>query len=212
MWFRFRRVSSGLVASIDRVIGQVENHEALVEATLKEVRRGAARAKVSLARVRRDGDGLRARLTRATAEQEDWRRRALGCRETDEAKALECLRRAKKAEREGAAVKERLEKHEESERRLSEEVEALQARVSELQERHNQMRTRDAVARGSAGVDDITSGAASDIESAFDRWEENLAMVEVARPATADVDTFAREFEAADDDAVLRAELEELGS
>jgi phage shock protein A len=212
MWFRFRRVSSGLVASIDRVIGQVENHEALVESTLKEVRRGAARAQVSLSRVRRDGEGLRIRLSRAAAEQDDWRRRALSCRETDEAKALECLRRAKKADREAAALTERLARHEEAERRLSEEVEALQARVSELQERHHQMRTRDAVARGSAGVDDVSSGAASDIESAFERWEETLAMSEIARPSVAEVDTFAREFEAADDDATLRAELEELGS
>ena len=200
------------MASIDRVIGQVENHEALVASTLQEVRRGAARAKVSLARVRRDGDELRARSARAKAAREDWRRRALGCRETDEAKALECLRRAKKAEHEEAALSERLEKHEESERRLSEEVEALGERVSELQDRHNQMRTRDAVARGCAGVDDMTSGVASDIEHAFDRWEENLAMAEGIRPAAAEVDTFAREFEVADDDAALRAELEELGS
>jgi len=201
-----------LVASIDRVIGQVENHEALVESTLKEVRRGAARAQVSLNRVRRDGNGLRERLARATAEQEDWRRRAVACRETDEGKALECLRRAKNADREASAVSERLVKHEESERRLSEEVDALQTRVSELQERHNQMRTRDAVARGSAGIDDVSSGVASDIEGAFERWEENLAMVEVARPSANEVDTFAREFEAAEDEAALRAELEELKS
>src|SRR5688572_25176513 len=77
----FHRVTSGVVARIDRVVSRIENHEALVECALREVRRGAARAKINLGRVERDGEQLRQRLGRAREENVAWRRRALECRD-----------------------------------------------------------------------------------------------------------------------------------
>ena len=55
---RWKRWTTALVSRIDHVAAQVENHEALAESVIGDVRRAAARAKVQLARVCKDGERL----------------------------------------------------------------------------------------------------------------------------------------------------------
>ena len=52
---RFKRWTHGFVASIDSMIVQVENHEALATSALRDLEQGVARSKVQLMRVERDG-------------------------------------------------------------------------------------------------------------------------------------------------------------
>src|SRR3954469_18219040 len=94
---RFKRWTHGVVASIDSLIVQVENHEAQVTSTLRELEQGVARSKVQLMRVERDGTALKQALSDEREAAIRWRERAL--REEQEARALECLRRHKRSER-----------------------------------------------------------------------------------------------------------------
>lgn len=204
----FRRMSTSFVAHIDRVLGQIENHDALIESTLREMRRGAARAKTSLARVRRDGETLRRRHAEAESQEQTWRRRAVACRDKDEEKALECLRRAKRARADAEALETRLREHDVRERELTEEVRRLEHRVTELQERHHRMRTRAACVEGVAQAEGVTGGPAQEIEAAFERWEERVAETELGTVPIGD--PFAQEFDSAEELHDLRAELAEL--
>lgn len=204
------RISSGFVARIDRVVSQIENHEAHVEATLRELRRGTARAKVNLSRVRRDGERLRVQYAEARESEQTWKRRALSSRDSDPERALECLRRARRAQSDANDLDSRLGAHQDLERKLSEEVRQLEHRVASLQERHHAMQTRASCAEGASLVGNLQSGAASEIEAAFDRWEVQLAEGESLEIGACGVDDFANAFESEEELAELQAELAKL--
>ena len=48
-----KRLSATLVSNIDRVVGEIENNDAVIQASLTELRRKVATAKVRLAHVHR---------------------------------------------------------------------------------------------------------------------------------------------------------------
>ena len=95
---RFRRWSVSIRTRLDDVIGQIENHEAVVDEVIRDVHRAAARARVQLRRVQRDGSQLRASIERDRQAAEEWRNRAATLGAEEESRAIECLRRAKRAE------------------------------------------------------------------------------------------------------------------
>src|SRR6478609_12122907 len=73
---RIKRWTHGVVASIDNLIVQVENHEAVVSSTLRELEQGVARSKLQLMRVERDGQALEQALDEEREAVVRWRDRA----------------------------------------------------------------------------------------------------------------------------------------
>ena len=53
-----RRLQATISAGLDNAVSQVENHDAVVEAALKDARTAAARARVRLARVQKEEETL----------------------------------------------------------------------------------------------------------------------------------------------------------
>ena len=94
----YKRLKMGIVSRIDWMVGQIENHEGLVNGVIIETRQALAKAKVQLARVREDGTRLRDRLATEADARQKWRDRARQCCNEDEKRALECLKRSKLAE------------------------------------------------------------------------------------------------------------------
>jgi phage shock protein A len=197
------------VASIDSVIAQVENHEAQVASSLRELEQGVLRSKVQLVRVERDGVTLRRTLGEEREAAVRWRERAK--REGDEKRALECLRRAKRSETRSVDLDKQREEHERVQTQLSGDIRTLEERLVELRQQRNTMRTRQsrAEALGVAQAQgDIRDG---EIGQIFERWETRVAESEIASGCDLrSVDGFADEFASAEEEATLRLELEAL--
>ena len=113
---RFKRWTHGFVASIDSMIVQVENHEALATSALRDLEQGVARSRVQLMRVERDGRSLRQALDDEREAAARWRDRAR--REENEARALECLRRHKRSEARVSELNHNQTEHERIEQQL----------------------------------------------------------------------------------------------
>jgi phage shock protein A len=146
----FGRFTSGIVARIDELVARVENHEALADAALQELQAATARGQARHARVRRDGDALRKALGEQQQAVTQWRERAL--RQSEEARALECLRRSRSAAQKVADLEQRIARHEQAERTLAQDVAALGERLAQLREQRNVMRARQTCAEALAGV------------------------------------------------------------
>ena len=56
-----RRISTSITSSVDRAVSRVENHDAIVNAALRDTQQAAARSRVRLERVRKDGRALKTR-------------------------------------------------------------------------------------------------------------------------------------------------------
>jgi phage shock protein A len=203
----WKRWMSGVTARLDELVSQVENHEALVQSAIAEMRGKTARAKARLERVARDGRELRAREQREREATVSWRERARNC--ADEPRALECLRRSRHAQAAADALAERLAEHERIEAQLRTQLRALDQRVAEIQQTHHVMRTRQTRAEALACLEQASAG--TDIESVLERWEVRLAEQELLESVgDGAADTFGAEFTSAEEKASLVAELAAL--
>jgi phage shock protein A len=206
MMARIKRWTHGFVASIDSMIVQVENHEALATGALRDLEQGVARSKVQLMRVERDGRALSQALAEEREAAARWRDRAR--REENEQRGLECLRRHKRAEARVSELCHNQLEHERIEQQLKRDVQTLERRLVELRQQRNTMRTRQSRAEAFnvvQGNGDVESG---EIGQIFERWETRVAESEVASGClVASIDSFDEEFLDAEEAASLKLEL-----
>jgi len=202
-----RRISATLTSSVDRAVSKVENHDAIVNAALRDTQQAAARSRVRLERVRKDGRALKTRYQSLKEAQSRWTERARTIASSDESKALECLRRRKDCEAQVRNLAESIEKHEELESRIAEQVKKIEARISEVSHQRNMMRSRQSVAEAMRTIHNIEGVSYGEVEETFDRWEINLGETEILMGASASVDRLDSEFLAEEDTEALRAEL-----
>ena len=87
-----KRLSATIVSRVDQMVSQIENHDAVVEAAIRESRQAAAKARVRLSRVRGDGEKLQKRIAELRASQTQWTERARSVAADDRDRALECMR------------------------------------------------------------------------------------------------------------------------
>mgnify|MGYP001820510530 CR=1 FL=1 len=205
-----RRISTSITSSVDRAVSKVENHDAIINAALRDTQQAAARSRVRLERVRKDGRSLKSRHSELQVAASRWTERARGLGTTDEAKALECLRRRKDCEMQMKNLEDSIEKHDELEGRIAEQVKKIEARIGEVSQQRNMMRSRQSVAEAMRTINNIEGVSYGEIEDTYDRWENNLGETEILMGAATTADPLETAFLAEEDTAELRAELSVL--
>ncbi|MEJ2128825.1 MAG: PspA/IM30 family protein [Woeseiaceae bacterium] len=205
-----RRITTSVTSSVDRAVARVENHDAIINAALRDTQQAAARARVRLERVRKDGHNLKTRHANLEQAMVRWTDRARSVAAEDEARALECLRRRKDCETQLRSLKESIARHEELEARIAEQVKKIEARIGEVAQQRNMMRSRQSVAEAMRTINNVEGISYGEIEDTFDRWEINLGETEILMGASTNTDPLDSAFLAEEDTAELKAELEEL--
>lgn len=203
-----RRLIVGLQANFDWMASQLENHEALVDSAIREVQRARAKAKVQLATVTRDGHDLALKLEQAKNDIEVWKDRAIKIEKQDEAKALECLRRKRRAEKERQYYEQELKDHSRIEANLQADIRKITEKLDSLSRQRNILRTRQSRANALQAAQVQDTGILSDIESIIERWEIQITETECC--TNDNDDTFEDDFNSEEERALLRAELESL--
>ena len=127
-----RRISTTFTSSLDKAVSKVENHDAIINASLAETRQAAARSRVRLVRVQKDGNKLKSRHRELTVAIERWTERAKSTAADDEKKAFECLRRRKECGAQLVGLEDSIEKHCDLENRITDNLKKIEARISEV--------------------------------------------------------------------------------
>jgi phage shock protein A len=201
----FHRLKQTLSVRIEALLDQVENQEALVVATIREVEQGAAR-------VRAHKKGCERRI-HALGEKGDeyerqialWRDRARRFKD-DREKALECVRRMRAASQAKDDARAELERQEALLRHISEDEQAIDDKLTELRRRRAALSSREARAGAEAGVEGL-----ADIDAVFDRWEARLEGREaISESRTVGADSFAAKLTREEETMALNAELDQL--
>ena len=205
-----RRISTTLTSSVDRAVSKVENHDAIVNAALRDTQQAAARSRVRLERVRKDGQALRNRYQSLQNAESRWTERAKNIAASDEAKALECLRRRKECAAQIRSLRDSISSHDELESRIAGQVKKIEARIGEVSHQRNMMRSRQSVAEAMRAIHKIEGVSYGEVEDTFDRWEINLGETEILLGAGTSTDPLDSEFLAEEDTEALRAELDLL--
>ena len=205
---RLKRLVTSVGASFEQFVNKVENHEAVAESVIRDVRATAAKLKVQMGGVNAQTERLRARRDGLAEDAQRWRQRARRFATEDESRALECLRRMKRAEAERAQVSNQFAQYEALTDKLKDRLAAVEARLSDLQLKRTALSSRSARAQVMSTRDQDTL---SDANAVFDRWE--MAVIEdeyLDDVVDGRSDALEHELNAAEEREDLKAALEEL--
>ena len=206
----FKRLSATLVSRIDQVVGEIENHDAVIQATLNDVRRKVAEARVRLASVQREADRLGESVGEQQAQADLWRRRARETAATDESKAVECLRRARRCDREAERLREAQQQYAQAADRLAQEIDTSEQRLRAMKQRLTLMRARQSSGSALGATSEADSDVIRQLENSFERWEINISQLESSVDDAPRSDTLERDFLSREEEADLREELGRL--
>lgn len=207
----FNRISATFTSKVDHLVARVENHDAVIDVSLKDTRAALAKARVRLARLQKDGEAMRNKLAELRSMETTWTERAKSVAAEDEQKALACVSRRNQCRAQVVQTAEALQRHEEVQQRISDTVSRMESRLGELNQQRNLMRSRHSAADAQRVLSEIEGSSAHGIEDTFDRWEMLITETEYATgtyaPAT---DTLDASFAKQEDEASLKADLADL--
>ncbi len=206
----FKRISATVSASVDQAVSRVENHDAIIEASIKETRQAAARTRVHLTRVQRDGENLQQKREKTKQDITLWTDRAMSVAESDQEKALQCLKQKKHCETTLDNLQQSFRKYEEVEKNVRENLTKIESRITDMSQQRNAMRSRQSAAEAMRVISHLEGGAQSEIEDTFDRWEISLAETEITVEQASTTNVLEYEFLQQEEKDSLKMELEAL--
>ena len=205
-----KRLSATLVSNIDRVVGEIENNDAVIQATLSEMRRKVATAKVRLAQVHRQEANLDRQIRQRRKDEQLWGARALEVASTDEAKALECVRRRLQCRRQAEKLEQGQQHYQLTAEKLARGVEEGEERLAEMGQKHTLMRARQSTAEALHAAHQAGDDSLQQVEDSFDRWEVKILQEEMTMDSDDMLDPLDREFTHSENEQLLRDELAAL--
>ncbi len=205
-----RRITASFSGSIENAVSQLENHEAVVHAALKDTRAMAAKAKVRLARVKQDGEKLSTKLSKLNRMEALWAERAVASAEADQKKALECVKRRNYCLAEIETTTKAITEHKKQEQNLRETVAGIEARIGEIENAKNLLRTRQTAAEAQRAVGKLESSSSLAVDDVLERWEMSILQTEYDGSIDSPIDTLDFEFEEQENCEELKAQLDVL--
>lgn len=207
----FKRITATFAANIDSAIATMENHNAVVEASLNELRGAAAKSKARLRRIRAEGERLEARLAVLHDQAGQWQTRAMRYADDDEERALECLRRKRAVLEESATTARTLESQRSLIAKLSASIERIDARHRELEQTRTLMQSRERAAVATRTVNEAQRFVGTiDIDDTIERWEARIAEFEPDEDPAPEALRFEQTLIDEEQRADLQAELERM--
>ena len=207
----FKRISATISSSIDQAVGEIENHDAVIQVSMEDVRKQVAEARVRLKRVRREAAELEGQVRESAEDVERWKHRARQSAENgDEERALICLRRSHACTAEAERRQQALHTYRETVQALERDIRDSESRLTDLSQRHSLMKARESAGKARQATAPACNPDLRELEDTFDRWEVRLAAVSPAEAEPDAADALEREFLDAEEKQALAAELAEL--
>ena len=176
----FRRLKATITAQFGDFLDQIENHEAVADALIREVERSAAKARVQLRRVKDDGERLGRRVRELGEARAQWTDRALRIGDTDRPRALECVRRIERADGDRRAAEEQLGEQRKLEAQLTRDLASIEENLAQLRRKRNALASRQSRAEALRVLQGDDLGILTEIDGIFARWETKVTEYEVS--------------------------------
>ena len=205
-----KRITTTINATMNDVVGRVEDHDAIIDASLQQCRQAAARTRTRLTKVKRDGAQLQSKRDKLAEDITLWTERAIDNAEADEEIALNCLKRKKWAETERTRLEGMILEHTEIESSLQSRLEQIEARIRDINLKRNSMRSRQSLSEAMQIMDKMDGDSGSTVDDTFERWETVLLERELFTNEECTRDRFEMEFVEKEERESLLDELKSL--
>lgn len=203
----FKRLSATFISRVDQVVGEIENHDAVIQATLNDMRKKVAEAKVRLGQVHREKERLHLQGEELLENARRWRQRAIECSGTDEEKALECVSRSRFCEQKEAKLRQTMDQYAQTADKLGRDIESSEQRLTEMKQKLTLMRARQSTTSAINATCEMNDNVESQLDETFDRWEINISQAEMIVDQHESADSLERDFLIKEKEEDLRKEL-----
>lgn len=204
------RLSTSISAAVDRAVTGIENHDAVIEAAINDIRRNAGEARARLNRLRNETRRLDERRGNLRTQAAQWASRATQ-QAIEEDVALECVRRKRACERQAADLDTQIAEQEALQERVAANIEQIETQLTDLKRKRTLLRSREAVAETETRTSALAASEHGlDIQDTLERWEAKIAGAEIEMSVMEAPDALERRFEQDEQRMSLAAELAEL--
>ncbi len=203
-----KRLTTSVTATLEGAVGQLENHDAIIDASIKQTRQAVAKTQARLATLRQQQNAYESQLQLSIEQIKVWENRAKSLATENESKALQCLTRRNQNEAESNRLKQSIEQQDGLISSVSANLSTLKTKLDEMTQRHNLMRSRQAV----ADVSKVTSKSniSEQLDETFERWESVVLETELAVSDACCSDPLEAQFAQQEDKAKLLDQLSAL--
>lgn len=202
-----KRLSATVASRIDQVVGEIENHDAVAQATIRDMRKKVAEAKIRLAQLRRETERVEGQIQEQTENAERWRRRAVEVAASDEAKALDCVNRRRHCQQQVQRLEQSLGQYQQGADKLARDIAGAEQRLAAVQQKVALMRARESTSSALHATSDSNVDIAQFLDDTFDRWEISITQAELAIDNHPVMDPVEHDFVKAEQKEALREEL-----
>ncbi len=205
-----KRATTTLFAKIDQVIGDIENHDALIKATIKDQQHKLAQAKVQYNKVANQHSHILQQLIELEARHRQWTTRALEVADNDESKALACLQRRQAIEVQQQRLKQAAQEYQATLGKMEADINACEQEIKSISHKHQLMKARQSSVDARNAIHHEKGLDIEQINESFDRWQVSITEGEIALGQFQQIDTLEHEFETVENEQALRDELAAL--
>ncbi|ANG64508.1 hypothetical protein A8C75_19905 [Marinobacterium aestuarii] len=205
-----KRLSTTFMARLDGIVGEIEDHEAVVQTSIDEMRHKVAQARARLNQMQREEAQLQSRIAALHEDEQLWAERAKSCASTDPTRALACIERRQQCRSQAEHLAQGLISYRQSAARLSRDVTDSETRLHSLNNRHSIMRARQSGTAARVATAPDSESSLRDLETSFERWDVRLSEQELRMGDISLEDNLDQAFSRDEQDARLRAELNAL--
>ena len=205
-----KRTFSGLFSQIDGIVGEIENHDALIKAAIKDQQKKLAAAKVQLARIKSQELQIKQQLAEQSLNEKRWVKRAKEEAADNEAQALLCLERRSMVKDKIGKLEHMLKQYQQTSTKIQADISRCEDEFKAMQQKHALMRARQSSADAANIVSSVSNSNLDDIETSFDRWEVKIAQGEISMEIADDSDELELAYLTREREELLKDELAAL--
>lgn len=210
----FTRITATIGATAETAVSRFENHDAIAQSALVEVRQALAKAGIRHRGLARTLEDIRSSIKDCEKRIEQWTTRAQQLARSDESRALQCLEQRQICREQLDNYTKNLSKHEVIEARMAEKLKHMNARLQGMTNQRNEMRSRESIAKATKVMDRVDNQSNDGVEAIFERWELNISDAEVLNQFHQDddsgVSSIQQEMDEQDRKDALKSELTDL--
>jgi len=205
-----KRITTTLFSRIDHVVGELENHDALISAAISEQRKKIAAAKVQMARIASNEQELRRQMAQLKLNERRWGERAIKEATLDESKALACVERKMATQAELIKLAQMAKEYEQTAHKMAGDISHCENDLKSMMQKQDLMRARQTSADAMNVINQMGNGSFDNLQTSFDRWETRITQDEMLAGTVDNFDSLEQSYLTSENEQTLRHELQLL--
>lgn len=200
-------------SQLDGLADDFENHEAVAGVAIKDLEAWRTHTRIHQHRLQKMMAQLATNHEELTAEAATWSARALKVRVSDQLKALECVRRMRRAQQQAQLLATQLQTAQQQQAQLAADLNTIHSQLQHLNTQKTVFAARQSRIQLQGGLANKRDNPLDEAQKIFDRWEEAIGGAELtAIPDAYPVDPLADSFAQEEETLALQQLLDELAA